>query len=135
MSKQTKQTYETIYGEAGLIYLRAPAKIGPNESGQIKIKGSPFPKHGGITKQPKNGPNAGDDYTLKMGTEFKPGRWAVLLDFDNKTEGDLKNGMELVKKLKNESIRSAKTTNTIKRLPLHFLFGRRASKANDIELN
>ena len=37
MSKQTKQTYETIYGEAGLIYLRAPAIRGPNTSGQMKI--------------------------------------------------------------------------------------------------
>ena len=90
MSKQTKQTYETIYGDAGLIYLRAPAKIETKDNGQMKIKGSPFPKHAGVTKQPKYGPNAGEYYTLKMGTEFKPGRWAVLLDFDNKTEGDLK---------------------------------------------
>ena len=51
MSKQTKQTYETIYGEAGLIYLRAPAKIETKDNGQMKIKGSPFPKHAGITKR------------------------------------------------------------------------------------
>ena len=89
MSKQTKQTYETIYGEAGLIYLQAPAIIETKPDGKTKkIKGSPFPKHAGITQQPKYGPNAGEYYTLKMGTEFKPGRWAVLLVFDNKTEGN-----------------------------------------------
>ncbi len=61
MSKQTKQTYETIYGEAGLIYLRAPAKIETKDNGnKKKIVGSPFPKHAGITKQPKYGPNAGE---------------------------------------------------------------------------
>ena len=98
MSNQNnKQLYETIYGEAGLIYLRAPATIEAKENGQMKIKGSPFPKHAGITKQPKYGPNSGDYYTLKMGTEFKPGRGAILLDFDNKPDGDVKNGMTLVK--------------------------------------
>ena len=102
MSNQNnKQLYETIYGEAGLIYLRAPAIIETKPDGKTKkIKGSPFPKHGGITKQPKYGPNAGDYYTLKMGTEFKPGRWAVLLDFDRKIGGTVKNGMDLVKQLK-----------------------------------
>ena len=101
MSNQNnKQLYETIYGEAGLIYLRAPAKIETKDNGNTKeIVGSPFPKHAGVTKQPKYGPNAGDYYTLKMGTEFKPGRWAVLLDFDNKTEGTVRNGMEMVKTL------------------------------------
>ena len=135
MSNQTKQTYKIIYGDAGLIYLRAPAKIETKDNGQMKIKGSPFPKHAGITKQLKYGPNAGEYYTLKMGTEFKPGRWAVLLDFDKKTEGDLKNGMEWVKQLNMNPYEALKKTNTIKRLSLHFLFGRRASKANDIELN
>ena len=79
MSNQTKQTYKKLYGDAGLIYLRAPAKIETKDNGQMKIKGSPFPKHAGITKQPKYGPNAGEYYILKMGTEFRPGRWAVLL--------------------------------------------------------
>ena len=34
-----------------------------------------------------------------MGREFQPGRWAILLDFDNKAEGDLKSGLDLVEKL------------------------------------
>ena len=93
MSNQNnKQLHETIYGEAGLIYLRAPAKIETKDNGQMKIKGNPFPRHIGTTTQAKYGKNAGEYYTLKMGTEFKPGRWAVLLDFDNKTEGNVKMG-------------------------------------------
>ena len=85
MSNQTSETKAArIYGDANLIYLRAPAKIETKENGQQKIKASPFPKRIGITKQPKYGSNAGEYYTLKMGTEFKPGRWVVLLDFDNK---------------------------------------------------
>ena len=100
MSNQTSpNTPAKIYGDAGLIYLRAPAKIETKENGQKKIKANPFPKRIGVTKQPKYGPNAGEYYTLKMGTEFKTGRWAVLLDFDNKSEGNVKNGVELVKKL------------------------------------
>ncbi len=35
-----------------------------------------------------------------MGTEFKPGRWAVLLDFDHQIGGTVKNGMDFVKTLK-----------------------------------
>ena len=34
MSNQTKQKYETIYGDAGLIYLRAPAKYEPKDDGK-----------------------------------------------------------------------------------------------------
>ena len=56
MSNQTKQiTYKQLYGEAGLIYLQAPAIRGPNTSGQMKIKGNPFPRHIGTTTQPKYG--------------------------------------------------------------------------------
>ena len=137
MSNQNnKQLYETIYGDAGLIYLRAPAKYEPKDNGKkIKIGGNPFPKHIGLTKQPKYGPNAGEYYTLKMGTEFKPGRWAVLLDFDNKIGGTVKNGMDLVKTLNMDQYEAPRQKHSIKRLSLHFLFGRRASKANDIELN
>ena len=32
-----------------------------------------------------------------MGREYRPGKFAVLLDFDNKVEGDSRNGVELVK--------------------------------------
>ena len=90
MSNQTKQTYKPIYGDAGLIYLRAPAKIETKDDGKMKIKGNPFPKHSGVTEQPKYGPNSGRYFTLKMGIEFKPGRWVILLDFDKKIGGTVK---------------------------------------------
>ena len=59
MQKQNnKQTYQKLYGEAGLIYLRAPAKIELKDNGRKKkIVGSPFPTHRGITAQPKYGAN------------------------------------------------------------------------------
>ena len=46
MSKQTKAiTYKQLYGEAGLIYLQAPAKIEPKDNGKnMKIAGNPYPK-------------------------------------------------------------------------------------------
>ena len=31
-------------------------------------------------------------YSLLMGREFKPDQYAILLDFENKVEGDTKNG-------------------------------------------
>ena len=34
-----------------------------------------------------------------MGREFKPGRWSVLLDFDNKAGEASHSGLDLVKKL------------------------------------
>ncbi len=34
-----------------------------------------------------------------MGREFILGRWAILLDFDKKEEGDSQSGLKLVKKL------------------------------------
>ena len=97
--QSNKITHQQVYGDAGLIYIQAPAKYETKANGQKKIKGSPFPTHASITTQPKYGPNAGNYYTLKMGTEFEPGRWAILLDFDNKEEGGVRNGLDLVKKL------------------------------------
>ena len=34
-----------------------------------------------------------------MGREFKPDQYAILLDFDNKVEGDTKSGLDLVDEL------------------------------------
>ena len=128
-----KTTAATIYGDAGLIYLRAPAKIETKTNGQKKIKGNPFPKHIGITNQPKYGPNAGDYYTLKMGTEFKPGRWAILLDFDNKPDGDVKNGMTLVKKLNMDQYEAPKQLTPSK--GCHYIFYVDAKQAEEMRSN
>ena len=134
MSKQTKAiTYKQLYSEAGLIYLQAPAIRGPNTSGQMKIKGNPFPRHIGLTEQPKYGPDAGDYYTLKMGTEFKPGRWAVLLDFDNKTEGTVRNGMEMVKTLNMDQYEAPKQLTPSK--GCHYIFYLDAEQAEQMTSN
>ena len=37
--------------------------------------------------------------SLLTGAEYKPGKFAVLLDFDNRVEGDTMNGLDLVKLL------------------------------------
>ena len=34
-----------------------------------------------------------------MGREFKPGRWSILLDFDNKADEASHSGLDLVKQL------------------------------------
>ena len=34
-----------------------------------------------------------------MGRGFKPGRWSILLDFDNKAEETTHSGLDFVKKL------------------------------------
>ena len=39
-----------VYGEAGLIYIRAPFKVETRENGQKKIKANPFPNHAAIKK-------------------------------------------------------------------------------------
>ena len=43
-----------------------------------------------------------------MGREYKPGRFAVLLDFDNKEEGNAKNGLLLAEKLKLDQYKAPK---------------------------
>ena len=99
MESQPKTiTPARIYGEAGLIYIRYHATIETKPNGQKKVGGS-RPAFSKITKQIAYNQNSGKYYSLLMGREFKPGRWAVLLDFDNKVEGESRNGLELVEKL------------------------------------
>jgi hypothetical protein len=88
-----------LYGEAGLLYIRYHAKIETKPNGQKKVGGT-RPAFSKITKQIEYQQDAGKYYSLLMGREFKPGRWVLLLDFDNKVEGDSRNGLELISKLK-----------------------------------
>ena len=97
-SQSTNQKHSTLYNGAGLIYIRAPSKVEARTNGQQKIKANPFPNHALIKEQPKYGPNSGDYYDLLMGREFLPGRFALLLDFDNEDDGAV-NGMQLIDKL------------------------------------
>ena len=87
-----------IHSEAGLIYIRYPATIDPEANGQKKINGK-RPAYTKIEKQTRYHQYSCDYYSLLKGREFRPGRWAILLDFDKKEEGDLRSGLKLVKKL------------------------------------
>ena len=99
MATQVKTyTPAQIYGEAGLIYIRYHATIENKPNGQKKIGGS-RPAFSKIQKQVQYKPTDGKYYSLLMGREFKPGRWSILLDFDNKADESSKSGLELMEKL------------------------------------
>ena len=87
-----------IYGDVGLIYIRYHAQIETKPSGQNNIGGS-RPAFSKITKQPTYSSSAGYYYRLLMGREFKPGRWSILLHFDNKADEASHSGLDLVKQL------------------------------------
>ncbi len=74
-----------VYSEAGLIYSRYPATIHTKANGQNKINGK-RPAYTKIEKQARYHQYSGDFLSLLMGREFRPGRWALLLDFDKKEE-------------------------------------------------
>ena len=101
MANQTDTSTLTpaqIYGDAGLIFIRYDAEIVTKSNGDKKIGGS-RPAFSKITEQINYGPNSGDYYSLLMGREFKPGRWSILLDFDNKADDASRSGTDLVKML------------------------------------
>ena len=87
-----------IYGDAGLIYIRYYAQIEAKPNGQKNIGGS-RPALSNITKQPTYSSSAGGYYSLLMGREFRPGRWSILLDFDNEADEASQSGLDLVKKV------------------------------------
>ena len=63
-----------------------------------KISGK-RPAFSKITEQIEYAKGSGRYYSLLMGRELKPGKHAVLLDFDNKVEGEFRNGLDLAKLL------------------------------------
>ena len=87
-----------IYGDAGLIYIRYRAQIEAKPNGQKKIGGS-RPAFSRTTKQMDYELGSGDYDSLLMGREFKPGRWSILLDVDNKAGEATQSGLVLAKKL------------------------------------
>jgi hypothetical protein len=87
-----------IYGDAGLIYIIYHAQIETKPNGHNNISGS-RPAFSKIKEQINYSSNSGDYYSLLMGREFKPGRWSILLDFDNKDDETSHNGLELFEKL------------------------------------
>ena len=75
-----------VYVESGIIYIRYHASIDTKPNGQKKINGK-RPAYTKIEKQPRYTQYSGDYYSLLIGREFQPGRFAILLDFDNRAEG------------------------------------------------
>ena len=116
----SKLSPDQIYGEAGLIYIRYHAKIETNPNGDKKIGGS-RPAFSNIKEQIDYASGSGDYYSLLMGREFNPGRWSILLDFDNKAEETSQSGLELVKKLNMDQYDAPKQKTPSEGLPLHLL--------------
>jgi hypothetical protein len=114
-----------VYGEANLIYIRYPATIEEKENGQKKIKGS-YPAFTKIQKQPiyKVG-DGGDYYSLLMGREVKPGRFVILLDFDNKEDEESCNGLKLAKILKMKKYKAPEQSTPSGRIALSIYSKRR----------
>ncbi len=122
MANQTntsKLSPAQIYGDACLIYIRYHAHIETKPNGYNNIGGS-RPQFSRITEQEKYGDNSGDYYSLLMGREFKPGRWSILLDFDNKADYAAQSGLALDKKLNMDQY-DAPTQNTPSG-GLHYIF-------------
>ena len=96
-----------IYNESGIMYIRFDADIDSKPNGQKKIGGKrnsvAFSK---LEKQPEN--QKGKYYSLLMGREYKPGKFAVLLDFDNKADETNKSGLELMAKLNMDQYKAPK---------------------------
>ena len=88
-------TYSKLYGQAGLTYIRFEAPVETKPNGQKKIGGS-RPAFSKIVSQPSYGKGDGKYYSLLMGREIKPGRFVILLDFDNKADETSKSGLELI---------------------------------------
>ena len=99
MNSNTKMTYSKLYGQAGLTYIRFEAPVETKPNGQKKIGGS-RPAFSKIVSQPTYGKGDGKYYSLLMGREIKPGRFVILLDFDNKADETSKTGLELMNILK-----------------------------------
>ena len=95
LSPPTKMPISQSYMESSIIYIRYNAEIEEKANGQKKIGGT-RPAFSKIEKQPAYKKGDGSYYSLLMGREFKPNQFAILLDFDNKVEGESRNGLDLV---------------------------------------
>ena len=84
-------TISQIYHESGLMYIRYDGKIEDRATGQQEIAGN-RPMYKKMIKQVEYEICSTKFHSLLMGREFKPDQYAILLDFENKVEGDTKNG-------------------------------------------
>ena len=89
---------DEAYQANNLMYIRFDGKIIKKPGGKKKIDGR-RPAYSQLTEQKKYGKHAGRYYSLLMGREYQPGRYVMLLDIDNKTEGESLNGLQFMKLL------------------------------------
>ena len=123
-------TASALYEQEGLIYIRYNAPIEEKAKGQKKIGGGSRPAFSKITQQIQYERGAGKYYSLLMGREFQPGRFVILLDFDNKVEGESKNGLDLVENLNMDQYKAPKQTTPSG--GLHYLFYADADQAKHL---
>jgi hypothetical protein len=97
-AKTKTLTYSQLYKQSGVMYIRYHATIESKPNGQMKVGGS-RPAFSKIMEQPDYNKDSGKYYSLLMGREYKPGRFSILLDFDNKVEGESMNGLDLAEML------------------------------------
>ena len=117
MNSNTKMTYSKLYGQAGLTYIRFEAPVETKPNGQKKIGGS-RPAFSKIVSQPTYGKGDGKYYSLLMGRETKPGRFVILLDFDNKADETSKSGLGLMNILKIDGRGGSRAEHPIGRISL-----------------
>ena len=129
MQTNRTMTLKQIYAEVGLTYIRFDGVIETKPSGQKKIGGS-RPKFSKIEQQIEYKKGDGKYYSLLMGREIKPGRFVLLLDFDNKEDTTSKHGLELIKQLKINK-RGAPKQSTPSG-GFHYLFSADAEQLNQI---
>ena len=118
-TRTTKMTHGDIYSTANLLFIRFDAPIEEKPNGHKKIGGT-RPAFSKITEQNCYNKKAGKFYSLLMGREFQPNRFVVLLDFDNKVEGETRSGLDLAEVLNMDQFKAPKQTTPSG--GLHYLF-------------
>ncbi|MFM7989677.1 MAG: hypothetical protein ACKPKO_61230, partial [Candidatus Fonsibacter sp.] len=106
--------------DARLVYIRYHAQTETKPNSQNNI-GSSRPAFSNITKQIDYESGSGDYYSLILGREFKPGRWSVLLDFDNKSDEASHSGLGLAKNMNMDKHDAPQAEDSLRGSPLHLL--------------
>ena len=110
---------DEAYQANNLMYIRFDGKIIKKPGGKKNIDGR-RPAYSQLTKQPKYDKYAGRYYSLLMGREYQPGKYLMLLDIDNKTEGETLNGLKFMEMLNLDQYQAPKQSTPSG--GFHFLF-------------
>ena len=123
-----KLTAADLCEQEHLMHIRFNAPTVEQANGQKKVGAWNQPAFKDLTEQPTYERGSGNFYSLLMGRWYKPGRFVILLDFDNKVEGDSQGGMDLVEQLDMDQYNAPKQTTRSGGLTLPSLCQRRTSK-------